>query len=162
MYISFEGGQNIFIFHANNFLALREGSKFCHFNSNSTTPLLLGYKWPTPKESKISLLYCFVAYLTQDAKNCQNFPKRCTCFQCSTTVFPKWHDRACFGDNHQELFIFNAECIDGVECVWVRNIFQQICMGAKYFPNFFVWVRNNFLQIWSKTFGLRSISGIYS
>ena len=32
--------------------------------------------------------------------------------------------------------IFNAGCMGGVECVWVRNIFRQICMGTKYFPIF--------------------------
>ena len=27
--------------------------------------------------------------------------------------------------------------MDEVECVWVRNIFRQICKGMKYFQNFF-------------------------
>ena len=30
-------------------------------------------------------------------------------------------------------FIFNAGCMGGVKCVWVLNIFRQICMGTKYF-----------------------------
>ena len=33
-------------------------------------------------------------------------------------------------------FIFNVGRMGGVEYVWVRNIFLQICMGAKYFQNF--------------------------
>ena len=37
---------------------------------------------------------------------------------------------------HRGQFIFNAGCIGGVECVWVRNIFRQICMGTKYFQKF--------------------------
>ena len=59
------------------------------------------------------------------------------------------------------LIILNAGCMGGVECAWVRNIFQQICMGTKIFSRICVWVRNNISQIWSKIFESRSISGIF-
>ena len=57
-------------------------------------------------------------------------------------------------------FILNVGRMGGVECVWVRNVFRQICMGTNYFQNFLYRYEIIFTN-WSKIVGSRSISGIH-